>query len=351
MKTLPPRRLPVTFRPYTDESLTSWLSRAAAVYGCTLREMLSSYRGFHPSIFDNIDLEPCPAALHFIQSLVGSSLEALQACTLATSYPHWLPNWICCASPLWSVSERRTVPEKGLTPAICAFCLMEDLELGRSQYLRLSWHCSVATICPTHLMPLVTCCSASKSQAFAHGQDCYWRGQLYCLECGGAFRHAAASPADPRAIFAVAYLERLLRAALAGSRLVDLNDKILSTSSLFPFVEDTTWALMLLVTGSPYRALHSLRTPAFPVPMGFNTPADSNNWLCFGPLAIRRSILGVLASLLLPPAMCGPLIPDGGTGRTFWKSLRALQSPAQRQAFRDRTDRWSAELLEAIDFY
>jgi hypothetical protein len=108
---------------------------------------------------------------------------------------------------------------------------------------------------------------------------------------------------------------------------------------------------MLLVAGSPYRALHSLRTPAFPVPMGFNTPVESNKWLCCGPLPIRRSIFGVLASLLLPPTPCGTLTPESGTGTAFWRSVRALQSPEQRRAFRDRTDRRSAELLEAIDFY
>jgi hypothetical protein len=216
--------------------------------------MLSSYTGFHSSIFDNIDLELSPVAAHVIQDLVGSSMDVLQACMLVKSYPRWLPNWICRASPPWNVGERRTVPAKGLAPAICGFCLMEDLELGRSQYLRLSWHCSITTICPTHLTPLFTCCSA-------------------------------------------------------------------------------------------------LRTPAFPVPMGFNTPVESNNWLCCDPLPIRRSIFGVLASLLLPPTPCGTLIPDSGTGIAFWKSVGALQSPEQRRAFRARTDRWSVELLEAIDFY
>jgi hypothetical protein len=327
------------------------LSRSAAVYGCTLPEMLTSYTGFHSSIFDNIDLELSPAAAHVIQDLVGSSMDVLQACTLVKSYPQWLPNWICRASPLWNVSERRTVPAKGLAPAICGFCLMEDLELGRSQYLRLSWHCSITTICPTHLTPLFTCCSASNSKAFAHRQDWSQRGQMYCLECGGAFHHAVCTAAGPQAISAVACLERLLRAGLSGNRLVNLNGKTLLTESLFLFVEDMAWALMLLVASSPYRALHSLRTPAFPVPMGFNTPVESNKWLCCGPLPIRRSIFGVVASLLLPPTPCGTLIPDSGTGIAFWRSVRALQSPEQRRAFRDRTDRWSAELLDAIDFY
>jgi hypothetical protein len=313
--------------------------------------MLSASTGLHPSIFDNLDLELSLAAAHIIQDLVGSSIEVIQACTLLKSYPHWVPNWICCAPPFWHVTERRTVPAEGLAPAICGHCLMEDLELGHSQYLRLSWHSSITTICPTHLTPLIACCSASKSKGFAHRQDWSQRGLMYCLECGETFHHAVGMAANPQAISAVASLERLLREGLSGKRAISLTATTLSTESLFMFVEDMAWALMLLVDGTPYRALHSLRTPAFLVPMGFNTPVDSNDWLCCGPLPIRRSILGVIASLLLPPTLCGTLIPDSGTGVAFWRSLRALQNSEQRRAFRDRADRWNAELREAIDFY
>ena len=188
---------------------------------------------------------------------------------------------------------------------------------------------------PSHA--LVTCCSASNSKTFAHSQDWSQRAQMYCLDCGGAFHHAVGTAADPQAISAVACLERLLRAGLSGNRLVNLNGKTLSTESLFLFVEDMAWALMLLVASSPYRALHSLRTPAFPVPMGFNTPVESNKWLCCGPLPIRRSIFGVLASPPPPPTPCGTLTPESGTGRRF-AIRRALQSPGQRRAFRARTD-------------
>jgi len=36
----------------------------------------------------------------------------------------------------------------GLRPAVCAFCLLEDIESGRSQHLRLSWHSSIITVLP-----------------------------------------------------------------------------------------------------------------------------------------------------------------------------------------------------------
>ncbi len=36
-------------------------------------------------------------------------MESLQPCTLATSYSQWLPHGICRTSPVWNISERRTV--------------------------------------------------------------------------------------------------------------------------------------------------------------------------------------------------------------------------------------------------
>jgi hypothetical protein len=193
---------------------------------------------------------------------------------------------------------------------------MEDLELGRSQYLRLSWHCSIETIYPIHLMPLVTCCSASNSKAFARRQDWLCRGQMYCLECGGAFHRARRFGCRPTShlrcsLPGAARACRIVRQPSCKSQWQDTFDR--KPIFLCRRHGVGAHALMLLVAGSPYRALHSLRTPAFPVPLGFNTPVNSNNWLCCGPLPIRRSIFGVLASLLLPPTLCDTLIPDGGT--------------------------------------
>src|SRR5258705_13590795 len=57
----------------------------------------------------------------------------------------------------------------GLRPSVCLFCLTEDLENDRSQYLRLSWLSSITTICPIHFTPLARCCSAYSPNSLAHG--------------------------------------------------------------------------------------------------------------------------------------------------------------------------------------
>jgi hypothetical protein len=348
---LSPDRLPVAFRPHNDEALTSWLSRTAAVYGCSCREMLSAYCGFRPEIFDNVDIQPSMIGLLVIQALVGGPIEQLKACTLATAYPHWLPNWISRSPPNWHVTDRRTVPTTDIRPAVCLFCLTEDIDSGRSQYLRLSWLCSITTVCPIHLSPLVTCCSAYSMKTLAHQQDWVQCKRMCCLGCCGAFDRSCDSTTDQQALFAVAHLERQLRAGVGGNRILDLIDRLLPSENLLLFVEDMTWALMLPLDGSPFRVLHSMRTPQFRVPMGFNTPVDADNWLSCGPLQVRRSILAVLSSLLLPAALCGTLVSPCGRGREFWKSMKYLHNAEQRQAFRDRAACWNPGLAEAVEFY
>jgi hypothetical protein len=151
-------RLPVALRPYADETLSSWLSRTASVYGCTSQELLNSYRPFRQEPIDVIDLQPSDATLTSLHVLLGTHPAQLDGCTLAGVYPTWIPDWLSRPSPLWNVSERRTVAVAGLSPAVCPFCLRDDIRKGQSQYSRLGWYCATSTICPIHRAPLFSCC-------------------------------------------------------------------------------------------------------------------------------------------------------------------------------------------------
>ncbi len=284
MTTLSLHRLPVSFRPYHDETLTSWLSRAAAVYGCTFRELISAYGIFRPDFFEDVDCQLDPLGSVFFQALVGGPMEQLQACTLATTYPHWLPRWISRPAPLWHVTESRTVAiTAGLRPAVCSFCLIEDLENDRSQYMRLSWLSSITTICPVHRTPLIACCSDCSPNSLAHRNDWSRNARMHCRACRNSFDRARGSSAESQSVFALARLECLLRSALAGNRIVNLGDRLLASRSLILFIEDATWALMRLVAGARYRVLHAVQTTDFRVPMGFNNPVTADNWLSCGP--------------------------------------------------------------------
>jgi hypothetical protein len=97
--------------------------------------------------------------------------------------------------------------------------------------------------------------------------------------------------------------------------------------------------------------LHFLPTPQFEVPRGLNTLVESSNWLASGSIGLRRSILAVIASLILPASMCRTLISEAGRGLPFWTRLRAYHSPKDRSEFSQRTSSWSASAAAALEFY
>jgi hypothetical protein len=82
-----------------------------------------------------------------------------------------------------------------------------------------------------------------------------------------------------------------------------------------------------------------------------NTPVWSSNWLASGPIGLRRSLLAVIAGLILPASMCRTLTPEAGRGLPFWTKLRACHSPADRSEFSQRTARWGRLAAAALDFY
>jgi hypothetical protein len=59
----------------------------------------------------------------------------------------------------------------------------------------------------------------------------------------------------------------------------------------------------------------------------------------------------VLASLILPGEASGTLISHSGRGGKFWKSVKSLLCSEDNQAFRDRAECWSADLIDAVEFY
>lgn len=239
----------------------------------------------------------------------------------------------------------------GLRPAACPCCLLEDIENGRSQYLRLSWHSSITTVCPFHFIPLVTCCAAWSPDSLAHAGNWSRGKRIHCAACHTTFDPPRLADAGTQSLLAVARMEALLRGALAGDRIVDLGNQLVTGQEFLRFIEDTVWALMVPVPGTQYRVLHELRTPQFPVPRGFNTPVNADNWLSCGPLGVRRSLMAVLASLLSPDAIRDTLQSQAGSRRSFWRSMNSLHCPEDRQAFAERTSRWSSEIIDAVQFY
>jgi hypothetical protein len=346
-------RLPVALRPYPDETLSSWLSRTASVYGCTAQELLNSYHPFRQEPIDVIDLQPSDATLTSLHVLLGTHPAQLDACTLAGVYPTWIPDWLSRPSPLWNVSERRTVAVAGLSPAVCSFCLREDIRKGQSQYSRLGWYCAISTICPIHRAPLFSCCPTNLYHERLPVQSGAPTARSYCLDCHANLDRLSLWDfrADEEARRAVAQFESLLRSALSERRLPGFANQDLESAHLLSLVQDLTWGLMRPVAGTTKRALHFMHTPQFIPPVGFNTPVEAENWLSCGSLVLRRCILAIVASLFLPAAACGALVPECGRGTPFWTTMRSLHNADDRKTLSDKATLWNPQLREAVDFY
>ncbi len=94
-----------------------------------------------------------------------------------------------------------------------------------------------------------------------------------------------------------------------------------------------------------------MQTSQFRVPPGLNTPIESSNWLASGSIGLRRSLLAVIASLILSASMCGTLTSEAGRGLPFWTKMRALRGPEDRSEFSRRTATWKRIAAVALDFY
>src|ERR1700733_4022843 len=105
--------------------------------------------------------------------------------------------------------------------------------------------------------------------------------------------------------------------------------------------------------GTPYRILYAMQRNPFRVPSGFNTPVQVANWLSFAPLAVRRSLLAVIAGLLQPESPLWPAdFGSFGVGtKTFWRLLRERLSSAAIKELSVRAEHWHPILCEEAGFY
>ena len=329
------------------------MSRTAAVYGCTAQELLSEFAPFDRNSLDRFDLQPSSETLRSLQLLLATNTTSLKACTLASAHPAWLNRWISLAEPLWNVSERQTVTRTSVISAICPLCLTDDLRDGRSQFSRLEWFCAITTVCPSHRSPLVSCCRTKVWHQSVPTKGTLPTARAFCLCCRSNLDRPQGwgSAVDQHAISALLFFESMLRTAiLMLCRPVVTNSDYDCTNIIEP-VQDVAWALMRPVSGTSRRALHFMQTPQFKMPFGFNTPVEAANWLSSGSLCLRRSILAVIASLLLPTSLQSTLVSEAGRGKSFWIRLHSFHSPEDRQEFRQRAARWNTLLVEAMDFY
>ena len=183
------------------------------------------------------------------------------------------------------------------------------------------------------------------------GSAAQWTPRLLAMQCCSRPTSRLDNRGAPTSLTRVTQLERLLRKALDGHGIPMRGRQLVRSDALMLFVEDVTWALMRPLVGTRHRILHAMQTPPFRVPSGLNKPMEVNSWLSFGCLDLRRCILAVIGTLLLPELYCGFLSAEQIEGRTFWSRLRAHHSSEDWNSLQDRAASWDPLLFSIVAFH
>jgi hypothetical protein len=144
--------------------------------------------------------------------------------------------------PFWNDTDRRTLIVPCIRFSFCPWCLIEDAESRRSQFISLEWYGSLAKFCSRHRMPLSTCCECFTPRSLHHPRDYFTHQRLYCSDCGQALASCLPTfdQADSGAVSALTHFEDLLRKAVAGKSVLVRGQYSVLPGSLLRFVEDIT---------------------------------------------------------------------------------------------------------------
>lgn len=215
-------RWPVHPPPLTDETLSSWLLRAARANASTLSSWLAAIEGRYN---DAASLDTSEDVAFWTQIAEGADLKggrkAVRGLTFVgveeRLHPHAASRWIL------SINERVRRPKHGY----CALCLAAD----HAPYLRRAWRLEWVRWCPVHACRLTWNCRCGA--VLAPWRRPWERPFTSCWSCG---RDVARTPAKGEAAFATA--PRFVMDATRQALAVALDDTASGTSkdTLFPAV-------------------------------------------------------------------------------------------------------------------
>jgi len=341
-----PRRLPVSFRPYPGEALSSWMARSARVYSLDLAGLLTSYRGFDSATIETLDASPDFQTLQLLSTLTGVDVPEIARCTLAGNHPAWLPRWTTWQHADWEITERRTLLPHRLSVNVCPTCLREDDREGREQYLRLRWFCAAMTLCDRHRVPLVARCSMATCLLSLRSRTSGTAHRLYCANCStfldGSGNGLSTPVSEAAARQQLNRFEQRLCAAISVGHLHPAPSDYLHrlrSEYLTIVVEDLIWALTRLTPSGNHRAIHFLETLQYPVPPGFRLPFDTPHWLSRTTVYVRRALLATVAMMLRPDQEAVVLRTDTFCSDAF-ERLQSLLTPSDHQQLLIRASNW-----------
>ena len=191
---LPPRRpgpLPEIPPPETDEILSSWLSRSAAVYKARPESLLEQV-GLAESSTAGLDRHATPADLERLAVAMRSSSQSIQRMSFVGQSREAL-EFVAHKTPVWT----------------CRECAREFASRGQAQVRLRQWFIAVASACRRcggRLTPIRICAARAIHEILAAGEP-YERHAFVC-------ERLACALGDERPISAVTRALRALAAPL-----------------------------------------------------------------------------------------------------------------------------------------
>jgi hypothetical protein len=132
-------RLPVAPRPFSDELLSSWMSRVATRFGLEVPDLMAYLVGQGatlPAMRQIDDTTPDPELLKVWARGCRIDPARLERLSLDTRYHNRSRDWV-------SARTRGGV-------SVCLACFDADVAAGRDSYIRAGWRLVERVVCPVH---------------------------------------------------------------------------------------------------------------------------------------------------------------------------------------------------------
>ncbi len=280
---------PIKVALQEDESLSSWLSRAALENGCDPLVLTGSiwpkWRVWTTDIDRGIPISKQSAlilasgldASLFQQAALSLDAELFSSCSLPV---HGLWPWIL------GLGARNRSYKGGIQ--FCPCCFADDLK----PYFRRHWRFAWVTGCSLHGVRLIDSCSQCRKPIEPHRLEAINAVELSaCSSCGFDLRHAVAMRALPCAL---SLQEKAFTAINNG--IVEINDELWLPEQWF----DACRHLMMIIRRSAY--VHDSAMTRALIGTGLNIQEIPTESLAFKlellPVEAREKLLACFDSLL-----------------------------------------------------
>jgi TniQ len=238
------KRLPIAPRPFTEEVLSSWMTRTSAVNGLSVPELVEHAIGKSTGVQTlQVDRGTPRALIEGLAQVCAISPNRLARLDLCAQFPHAPAPWFL---PLVHHLPNRYRHFVVSIPS-CHMCFMDHERMGTSPYWKADWALALVTLCPQHVDDLAQYCRHCFIGLLSLVADSRHGGLV--VRCTSCFQAAAFYPISPARVgyprqFLVASLSLSLVRACRGIEPDPMWLGPIDPAMFISVVDDLIWFLM-----------------------------------------------------------------------------------------------------------